>query len=102
MLRHYLDLRSDLDAREPPITRNTGMPVTPQERQRSNLAHARWRVEFLLSILDMHRAAPVHGPEWAEKEAEYLHQIAEAQVELDRVEWRSISPGVGGLSLGPR
>jgi hypothetical protein len=78
------------------------MPISPKERQRNNVIHARWRVEFLLSLLDAHRAAPVHGPEWAEKEAMYLHQIAEAQVELDRVEWRATSPGVGGLSLAPR
>jgi hypothetical protein len=55
-------------------------------------------VGFLLSILDAHRASPVHGTEWSEKEAQYLHQIAEAQVELDTAEWRMSSPG--RLSLG--
>ncbi len=101
MLRDYPCLRGGLHAREPSITRNGGMPISSRERQRNNVAHARWRVEFLLSILDVHRSAPVHGPEWAEKEAAHLHQIAEAQVELDRVEWRATLPGVGGLSLGP-
>jgi hypothetical protein len=70
------------------------MSMSSQERQRRNLAHARWRVEFLLSLLDVHRSNHVHRPGWTEKEAAYLHQIAEAQVELDREEWRTHVAGM--------
>jgi hypothetical protein len=101
MLRHYPALRANLDNRESAIVRNRRMPINPCDRQKNNVAHARWRVKFLLSILYAHRCEGVRSPGWVEKEAAYLHQIAEAQVELDRVEWRATSPGVGGLSLGP-
>lgn len=57
------------------------------ERQRSDLEHARWRVSFLLALLDSHRRlAHRWEGEWHQKEAAYIKQIAEAQVELDRIE----------------
>jgi hypothetical protein len=57
------------------------------ERHRQNLEHARWRVEFLLSLLDSHRQMLTRrDAEWQQKEADYVRQLAAAQVELERLD----------------
>jgi len=57
------------------------------ERHRENLEHARWRVEFVLSLLDSHRRMLTRrDAEWRQKETEYLKQLAAAQVELERLD----------------
>lgn len=57
------------------------------ERWKSDLEHARWRVAFLLALLDSHRRLTHRWEgEWHQKEIGYLKQICQAQVELDRLE----------------
>lgn len=65
------------------------MLLDSEERQKGNLEHAHWRLEFLLSLLQTHRTVSIKTPDWARKESDYLHQIAEVQVELDRLESRA-------------
>lgn len=62
-------------------------PASGPERLKSELEHARWRVSFLLALLDSHRRlAHKWEGEWRQKEIGYIRQIAEAQVELDHIE----------------
>jgi hypothetical protein len=63
------------------------MLLTPQERRKLNIEHAHWRVEFLLHLLDSHRALP--GPRdesWRRREVEFQRSLAKAQVELEAAE----------------
>jgi hypothetical protein len=69
------------------------------ERYRRNLEHARWRVDFLLSMLDSHRKMQVRrSPNWEEREREYLKELALAQADWDRLDrhevprWREDQP----------
>jgi hypothetical protein len=69
------------------------------ERHRRNLEHARWRVDFLLSMLDSHRKLQGRrDATWQEREREYLKQLALAQAEWDRLDrhelprWREDLP----------
>jgi hypothetical protein len=61
--------------------------VEAEERQKGNLEHARWRVEFLLCLLDAHHQLPAkQDEEWQRKEKDYIRQLSEAQVGLDQLE----------------
>jgi hypothetical protein len=63
------------------------MLLSPQKRRKENLQHANWRVHFLLSLLESHRALPVmRDVTWQRQEHEYLRGLAQAQVELERAE----------------
>jgi hypothetical protein len=63
------------------------MLLNRHERRRQNLEHARWRVEFVLSLLDSHRGMLTkRDAEWKRKEADYLRQLAAAQIELERLD----------------
>jgi hypothetical protein len=81
------------------IFRTTNAMLHRLERHRRNLEHSRWRVDFLLSLLDSHRKMQVkRDARWEEKEREYLKQLALAQAELDRLDrhemlrWREDQP----------
>jgi hypothetical protein len=68
------------------------MLLSPQERRKKNLQHAHWRVDFLLRLLDSHRALPaMRDATWQRQEDEYLRGLAQAQVELDRAEWLALA-----------
>src|SRR5688572_10919622 len=61
--------------------------LKPHERQKDNLEHAHWRVDFLLCLLDSHcRLRFGQDPGWEEKEMDYLRRLAAAQADLDRWE----------------
>ena len=63
------------------------MPLNRHERHRENLEHARWRVEFVLSLLDSHRGMLTkRNAEWQQKETDYLKQLATAQIELEHLD----------------
>lgn len=69
------------------------------ERHRRNLEHARWRVDFLLSLLDSHRKTQgKREAKWEEKEHRYLRELAIAQADWDRLDrheiprWREDQP----------
>jgi hypothetical protein len=66
------------------------MLLHPEERHKLNLEHARWRVSFLLSLLEAHRKFSSRRDDaWARKEAGYLRQLSNAQGEIERLvrEW---------------
>lgn len=57
--------------------------MDPQHQTLDNVAHARWRVSFIRSLLQAHRASPWKGAqEWQERHAEILHQLASAEDEV--------------------
>jgi DNA repair ATPase RecN len=57
--------------------------MDPQQHVLGNLAHARWRVNFIRNLLQAHRASPWKGTqEWQERHAEMLHQLASAEDEV--------------------
>jgi hypothetical protein len=60
--------------------------ISPQERQLSNLEHARWKVAFRQSIYDAHRTLANSGDEWMRKEQEFLQWLKKAKAELYRLE----------------
>lgn len=63
------------------------MLLNRHERHRQNLEHARWRVEFVLSLLDSHRGMLTkRDAAWQRREADYVKQLAEAQIELERLD----------------
>lgn len=53
-------------------------------RYERNLEHAVWRVNFLASLLQAHRALGRRDEDWGQKEAEYQSRIAWAERELER------------------
>jgi hypothetical protein len=69
------------------------------ERHRRNLEHSRWRVDFLLSLLDSHRKMRAQrDAKWEESERAYLKDLALAQADWDRLDrhelprWREDVP----------
>jgi hypothetical protein len=61
------------------------------ELHQQQLEHARWRVQFLLSLLQTHRQlVSKRDAQWAARESEYVRQLAAAQAALDRVDRVSI------------
>lgn len=57
--------------------------MDPQHQNLDNLAHARWRVNFVRSLLQAHRASPWKGTqEWQERHGDMLHQLASAEDEV--------------------
>jgi hypothetical protein len=63
------------------------MPLNRHERHRQNLEHARWRVEFLLSLLDSHRRMLTKRDiDWQRREVDYIRQLATAQIELEQLD----------------
>ena len=60
--------------------------LSDQQRQVSNLEHARWRVAFRQSIYDAHRTQANTGDEWVRKEQEFLQWLKQAKAELYRLE----------------
>jgi flagellar biosynthesis chaperone FliJ len=58
-----------------------------EKRHKVNLEHARWRVSFLIALLQSHRRLPRKwGIEWQNKENDCIQRLAAAQVELERLE----------------
>jgi hypothetical protein len=62
------------------------MRPNAEERLKSNLEHARWRVSFLLNLLASHRALPRMSLKWEMTEADYIQRLAFSQIELARLE----------------
>jgi hypothetical protein len=61
------------------------------ELYQQQLEHARWRVHFLLSLLQTHRQlGSKRDAQWATRESEYVRQLAAAQTALDRLDRFSI------------
>jgi hypothetical protein len=57
--------------------------MDPRTHAFDNLAHARWRVNFIRHLLHAHLASPwIHTREWQEQHAEFLHRLAAAEDEL--------------------
>ncbi|QIF01077.1 hypothetical protein [Roseimicrobium sp. ORNL1] len=57
--------------------------MDPQQHVLGNLAHARWRVNFIRNLLQAHRTSPWKGTqEWQARHAEMLHQLASAEDEV--------------------
>jgi hypothetical protein len=52
------------------------------ELQGQNLEHARWRVEFLRSLLQAHQALPSRKQFWKNQEATMLTHLFAAEQEL--------------------
>jgi hypothetical protein len=55
--------------------------------------HARWRVKFLLSLVQMHQTSPNRGSEtWAQEEAAFTERLAAAEKDLARFpeEWQTL------------
>ena len=56
--------------------------------------HARWRVQFLRSLVQMHRTSPKRGAEtWKQEEEVYAQRLATAEKELERFpkEWHTLT-----------
>jgi hypothetical protein len=66
--------------------------LSVQDRQVSNLEHARWRVAFRQSIYDAHLTSVHTGEEWMRKEQEYLQWLKRAKAELYGLEHPHSSP----------
>jgi hypothetical protein len=67
--------------------------LSVQDRQVSNLEHARWRVAFRQSIYDAHLTSAHTGEEWIRKEEEYMQWLKRAKAELYTLEHpRSFPP----------
>ena len=62
------------------------MSLTVQEPNQSATEHARWRLRFRQSLLDVHRATQQAGKEWRDKEEEYEREVKEAETELAALE----------------
>lgn len=64
------------------------------DEQRHSLAlnQARWRVSFLSSLLDAHRALPGRTAAWEHKEADGQERLSLAEADLKRLEILSVSP----------
>jgi hypothetical protein len=55
--------------------------------------HARWRVQFLRHLLEMHRSSPKRGSAaWAQEDEEYTERFEAAEKELYRfpAEWYTL------------
>lgn len=56
--------------------------MDPHSHAFDNLAHARWKVNFIRHLLHAHLASPwKHTWEWQEQHAEILHRLAAAEDE---------------------
>ncbi|HSI63650.1 MAG TPA: hypothetical protein VLE43_11045 [Candidatus Saccharimonadia bacterium] len=58
-----------------------------------NFDHARWRVEFLRSLVQMHQTSPKRGSEsWTQEEVEFTQRLEAAEKELARFpkEWQTL------------
>jgi hypothetical protein len=60
--------------------------LSVQDRQVSNLEHARWRVAFRQSIYEAHLTSAHTGEEWMRKEQEYMQWLKRAKAELYSLE----------------
>jgi hypothetical protein len=66
--------------------------ISVQDRQVSNLEHARWRVAFRQSIYEAHLASVHTGEEWIRKEQEYMQWLKRAKADLYSLEHPRSSP----------
>ena len=66
--------------------------LSVQDRQVSNLEHARWRVAFRQSIYDAHLTSAHTGEEWMRKEQEYMQWLKRAKADLYSLEHPRSSP----------
>jgi hypothetical protein len=66
----------------------SGMPVDDGDAYRRRLEHARWRVNFLRSLLESHRMMDCRwkGPDWEERLQADALKLEAAENELKRVE----------------
>ena len=62
------------------------MPLTPEQQHQEKLSHARWRVNFRRSLLEMHRGTGTTEQERLKREQELLGDLEEAMRELDKLE----------------
>ena len=64
------------------------MRADDEERHRRDVDHARWRVSFLRSIVESHRAMSFKWRDraWKEKDDEYIHRLNAAESEFERLE----------------
>jgi hypothetical protein len=60
--------------------------LSVQDRQVSNLEHARWRVAFRQSMYDAHLTLAHGSEEWLRKEQEYLQWLKRAKADLYSLE----------------
>jgi hypothetical protein len=51
-------------------------------RSVENVEHARWRVQFIQSLIEMNRGITFHSPKRAETEAALLMKLADAEQRL--------------------
>lgn len=54
-------------------------------RHEQNFEHAVWRVNFLSSLLQTHRALAKRGRLWRQKEADLMDRLVWAENELERL-----------------
>jgi hypothetical protein len=60
--------------------------VIQAEINRRRLEHAQWRVDFVRSLLDLHRhSISVRGGEWIREEDILVQRLAAAEKELQEV-----------------
>ncbi len=56
------------------------------------LEHAQWRVDFVRSLLDLHRhSIAVRGAEWSREETVLIERLAAAESELQRVNAQEVA-----------
>jgi hypothetical protein len=60
--------------------------MTTDEFTSRQLEHAKWRVEFLASLLPSHRLLQVAEPEWEGQDADRIERMEAAKEELKRAE----------------
>jgi hypothetical protein len=60
--------------------------MTKDDFAKHQCDHARWRIEFLASLLQSHRLHETAEPEWEERDEDYRERIASAKEELKRAE----------------
>jgi hypothetical protein len=62
------------------------------ENSPEGVEHARWRVQFIQSLIEMNRGITFHSPKRAETEAGLLMKLADAEQKLARL--MTVNPAV--------
>ena len=60
------------------------MPLTLQDHD-VNIEHAKWRVQFVRSLLETHSSFPFHSAQREAKEAALIAKLAAAERELESI-----------------
>jgi hypothetical protein len=61
------------------------LSMDPAEAFGEGVAHARWRVQFIRSLIEMNRGISFHSPKREDTEASLLVKLTEAEQKLARL-----------------